>query len=630
MKKLFLFFALFLTTLGTQAQQTWQQHIDYEMDVMVDAQNFTYKGQQKMVYTNHSPDTLRKVFIHLYYNAFQPNSEMDIRLQTIADPDERMVKTFKVAEKTIKESKIKDLKPTEIGFLKLSNISQDGLPVVANVHETIAEITLATPLLPQQKTTFQLNFEGQVPVMIRRAGRNSAEGVALSMAQWYPKMAEYDFEGWHPDPYIGREFHGVWGNFDVKITIGKEYMLGGTGYLQNKNEIGKGYQDEGIILKKLPKKQKTLTWHFIAPQVHDFTWAADKDFIHDKIIGENGVELHFLYKNNPEIIEKWKALQPKTAQLLSYFNTHIGTYPYKQYSIIQGGDGGMEYAMCTLITGKRSLPSLVGVTAHEMAHSWFQHVLAFNESKHSWMDEGFTSYISDAAMYELMPPKEKLVNIFEDSYKGYIKLAKSGKEQSLTTHSDRYTYNNAYGNAAYSKGTVFLSQLGYVIGNENLSKTLKRFYKEFKFKHPNPNDFKRTAEKVSGAVLDWYLIDFAQTTNTIDYAIQAVTETENQTQVSLKRIGLMPMPLDILVKYTNGTQAYYHIPNPLMRWVKPNPYPTLAWNVLKGWDWGKPTYDFLLPSPKTTIQSITIDPQGFMADVNKENNEVLLKEASKN
>ena len=125
---------------------------------------------------------------------------------------------------------------------------------------------------------------------------------------------------------------------------------------------------------------------------------------------------------------------------------------------------GMEYAMCTLITGNRSYGSLVGVTAHEFAHSWFQHILASNESKHEWMDEGFTSFISDLAMEQVLPSKKKEgedQNPFQSAYGNYRYLVKTGKEQPLSTHADRYDYNMAYGIAAYSKGEIFLAQLGY-------------------------------------------------------------------------------------------------------------------------------------------------------------------------
>lgn len=596
----------------------WQQQADYKMEVWMDVKSFQYTGTQILEYTNNSNDTLKKVFFHLFPNAFQPGSEMDIRLQTITDPDKRMIKTFKVEEKEVKESRIATLKPDQIGYLKISNFKQEGVVASTKVVGTILEVTLVKPILPKSKTTFSLDFDGQVPEQIRRSGRNSSEGVALSMTQWYPKICEFDFEGWHADPYIGREFHGVWGNYDVKISIDKNYTIGASGYLQNKNEIGHGYQDTGIEVKH-SKKTKNLTWHFVAPMVHDFAWGADNNFIHDKIIGENGVELHFLYKNDPEYIKNWKDMQPKTAELLSFFNKAIGTYPYKQYSVIQGGDGGMEYAMCTLITGKRSLPSLVGVTAHEMAHSWFQHILATNESKHEWMDEGFTSFISDLAMTEVMPSKNKKddENPFLSSYNNYFYMVTTGKEQPQSTHADRYDENMVYGISSYSKGTVFLTQLGYLIGAENMMKTLKRYYHDYKFTHPTPNDFKRTAERVSGAVLDWYLVDWTQTTNTIDYGIKNIDDSG---KITLERIGRTPMPLDILVVYEDDSMESFYVPNPLMRFEKENPYPQIKRTVLKDWDWAYPTYEFSLSQGKAKIKSMLIDPSGLMADVNKENN----------
>lgn len=189
----------------------WQQHVDYKMDVTMDVEKFQYSGTQELVYTNNSADTLKNVYYHLYFNAFQPGSEMDARLTSIADPDKRMVKSFKGPDGIEKrQSKISELKPNEIGYLKVNDLKQDGIALTSKVVGTVLEVALAKPLIPGAKTTFTMKFDGQVPVMVRRAGRNSDEGVALSMTQWYPKMAEFDFEGWHADPYIGREFHGVW------------------------------------------------------------------------------------------------------------------------------------------------------------------------------------------------------------------------------------------------------------------------------------------------------------------------------------------------------------------------------------------------------------------------------------
>jgi len=587
------------------AQNTsyWQQHVDYKMEIDMNVNNYQYEGKQTLEYTNNSPDTLRQVFYHLYFNAFQPGSEMDIRSRTIADADRRV------------QDRISKLTPAEIGFIKVNGLKQDGTNLDYSVAGTVLEVTLDKPILPGAKTTFNMDFDAQVPVQIRRSGRNNAEGVALSMTQWYPKMAEYDFEGWHADPYIAREFHGVWGDFDVKITIDGDYTLGGTGYLQNGNEVGHGYQDEGV--KPGKTKKGKYTWHFVAPNVHDFTWAADPDYIHDTLEADNGVTLHFLYKNNPEIKENWKNLQPKTAEILSFLSKNVGQYPYKQYSVIQGGDGGMEYAMCTLITGERTFGSLVGVTAHEFAHTWFQFLLASNEAKHEWMDEGFTSYISAHAMNEVMAENKE--NPVSGSYRGYYRLVESGFEQPQSTHADRYNRNFSYGVAAYSKGAVFMSQLEYVIGKDNVSKTLKKYFDDFAFKHPTPNDIKRTAEKVSGMQLDWYLTDWTQTTNTIDYAIKEVVADGNKTKITLERIGQMPMPLDIYVTCGNKETSHY-VPLRMMRAEKDNPTPDIPREQEADWPWTNPTYTFTVDTPLSKVDQIVIDPSGLMADVNQENN----------
>ncbi len=586
----------------------WQQHVDYTMDVSMDVKNYQFTGTQKLVYTNNSPDELTRVYYHLYFNAFQPGSEMDVRLQSIPDPDRRMMHEGK--------SRIATLSPDEIGYLRVSQLNQDGQPVTFKEEGTILVVSLNKPIPAGGKATFDMSFTGQVPEQVRRSGRNSSEGIALSMSQWYPKMAEYDFEGWHATPYIGREFHGVWGDYDVKITLDKNYTVGGTGYLQNAQEVGHGYETPGSKVKRV--KGKTLTWHFKAPQVHDFMWAADPEYIHDIVQMENGPTLHFLYKDNKEILENWKNLQPKTVEAMEFFNNNLGEYPYDQYSVIQGGDGGMEYAMGTLITGERTIGSLVGVMVHELAHSWFQHVLATNETKHEWMDEGFTSFISSLCMNLIMDQKKE--NPFEGSYNSYYRLIEAGEERPQTTHADRYDLNFSYSVAAYSKGAIFLSQLGYIIGQDKLMETLRKYYEDFKFTHPTPTDFIRTAEKVSHMELNWYLTDWTQTTNTIDYGIKEVVAEGDKTKISLERIGSMPMPIDIFVIYNDGTQETLYAPLRMMYGEKENPYPTLKRTVLQNWPWAYPNYSFELNKPLNSIKAIVIDPSQLMADINFENN----------
>ena len=581
------------------SQNYWQQHVDYTMDIEVDVKKYRYKGAQKLVYTNNSPDDLTHVYYHLYFNAFQPNSQMDIRSRNILDPDKRVA------------DRISKLTPEEIGFIKVQSLTQDDKNVSFKVVGTILEVTLNTPIKAGSSATFEMVYDAQVPKQIRRSGRNNKEGVALSMAQWYPKLAEYDFQGWHTPPYIAREFHGVWGDFDVKITIDKNYLVGGTGYLQNPQEIGHGYQDKSIPLN-VPSTEK-LTWHFKAPNVHDFMWAADPEYTHDILTTENGIDLHFLYKSNLEekYLKNWKDLQEPTVKLMDYFSKHIGQYPYKQYSVIQGGDGGMEYAMATLITGKRKFGSLFGVTAHEMAHTWFQFLLATNESLHPWMDEGFTTYISNKAENEIL--KEGRNNPHKSSYLSYKTIVERGYEESLSTHSDRYHTNWAYSTASYSKGNLFLSQLEYIIGKENTEKGLLKYYKDFSFKHPIPNDIKRVMEKVSGIHLGWYLNEWTQTTHTIDYSVKSI---EAKT-IILERIGQMPMPIDVEVTYLDGSSESFNIPLEMMRANKP----TVA-TILKDWGWANPTYTF---KTAKAVKSVAIDKSKLMADINEGNNSLQIE-----
>ena len=599
--KPFVFFFLGLIMFQSAKSQYWQQAVDYTMEVALDHKSATYSGVQKIVYTNNSPETLNKVFYHLYFNAFKPGSEMAVRQRSSADKNTR----FKIS--------LDSLAPNQAGYLRVSGLTQNGVLLNPIDSETILEVPLHASIAPGESAIFELAFEGHVPDVIRRAGKNSSEGVAFSMAQWYPKMAEYDSEGWNADPYTGREFHGVWGDFDVKITLDKDFMVAASGYLQNAETIGKGYSDR----KRAKTKKGKITWHYIAPMVHDFTWAADVDYIHDTYPGPNDVDLHFFYKNDPEIIENWKKLQPHTAELMEYYNSKIGQYPYKQYSVVQGGDGGMEYAMLTLITGGRKYGSLFGVTAHELAHSWFQHVLATNETKHEWMDEGFTSFISSLAENEILNQNKDFP--LEGSYRGYYALAASGGEMPQSTNANRYYHNYAYERTAYSKGAVFLGQLSYIVGKEKVFEILQTYYNEWKFKHPLPNDLRRIAERISGIQLQWFLTDWTQTTNTINYSIDAVEEAPDGTTIRLKRKEVMPMPLEILIQYKNGEVELHYIPISLMRGEKENPY-SLEWKIQPDWPWANLNYSFTIDKEKNQIEAIVIDPSNLMADIDKTDN----------
>ena len=570
----------------------WQQRVEYNINIDFNHKNHQFLGQQNLIYFNNSPDTINKVFFHLYFNAFQPGSMMDVRSRSLPDPDSRVM------------DRISKLKKNEIGFHEIKMIQQSGMKLEYHIQGTVLEVKLQNPLLPNQSTDFYLEYISQVPKQIRRSGRNNKEGIDYSMAQWFPKIAEYDKDGWHANPYIAREFYAPWGDFDVSISIHKDYVVAATGILQS----------------QINDNQKK-TWRFKAEDVHDFVWAADPDYVHDilKVDSEN-LELHFYYqKSSDEMVQNWKKLQDDTAEAFKFINKKFGKYPYSKYSIIQGGDGGMEYPMATLITGERTYSSLLSVTIHEVLHSWYQMLLGTNESYLAWMDEGFTSFAQNITflnkfnnIYNL-----DLINPLKKSYNRYYNFVKTGLEEPLSTHSDHFSTNEAYGVGSYTKGAIFLMQLSYIIGEENLYKGLRRYYNQWKFKHPNEYDFIRIMEKVSGIELDWYLDYWIKTIHQIDYSVEVRDNDSKYLGIIISRIGKMPMPIEIEIQYDDFSTTNYYIPLSIMRGEK-----DLGDNVvlLKDWEWVNEYYEFDIDLSEKKITKIEINPSGKMADVDKKNN----------
>jgi hypothetical protein len=340
-KSLFLLLAVLVYIQpGFSQPDRWQQRVKYFMNVDVNVSLNRFSGKQRLEYSNNSPDSLHRVFYHLYWNAFQPGSMMDSRSRELGKVS---VNDHPDWDGRVKD-RILNLKPDEIGYQKVLSLKMNGIPQSFKEEETILEVNLSKPILPRTTVIFEMEFEAQVPLQVRRSGRdNPATGVRYSMSQWYPKICEYDYEGWHPTPYVAREFYGVWGDYDVKIAIDKRYILGGTGYLQNPSQIGYGYEAAGTQVLR-PAGDK-LSWHFIAPNVHDFMWAADPDYKHLVRKIPNGPVINVLYKNknnDPKQDTAWKLLADAAVTVFPFMEKNFGKYPYKQYSFVHGGDGGME------------------------------------------------------------------------------------------------------------------------------------------------------------------------------------------------------------------------------------------------------------------------------------------------
>lgn len=584
------------------------------MSVDVDEKTYRYDGNMTLKYTNNSGQSLSKVYFHLYFNAFQPGSMMDYRLAHLPDPSRNMMTNIGTKEKPKLVSRISLLKPEQIGYQKIKSLKYNGVTADFKVDGTILEVALPTPIAAGQEASFDLVWEAQVPEQIRRSGRNSADGVEFSMTQWYPKMAHFDEFGWHLDEYVAREFIAPFGNFDVTIRMQKDYIIGASGILQNPKAV-KGYDQTA----KVPSTDNKATWHFKAENIHDFAWAADKNFVIDSAKTKGGITIYTIFiPSSKKNKENWTQALGLATEFFDFCADRFGPYPWPNYTIVQGGDGGMEYGTITLVTGNRNIQSLVGVIFHEAAHSWYQHLFGINETVDEWFDEGFTSYVQDLGMHYLFHKRGSVeTNPVIDAYRGYYKLALSGKEEPMSLLADYYNTNYAYTNQAYNKGSVLAEQLGYIIGKENLQKTFLKFYDVWKFKHPTPNDFKRVAEEVSGINLKWYFNLFVNTTRKIDYAITNVTDSG----ITVENKSDFAMPLDILVEYTDGSKELFYIPLREMRGEKPAEsyklYEGIKRTVLEDAFWTNPTYT--IPLSKTAAK-IWIDPTQRLADVESSDN----------
>ena len=599
--------------LSAQKGPYYQQQAKYKMDIDVDAKNFTYNGNQTLTYTNNSPDELNVVYFHLYWNAFKPGSMMDQRVASQGkNGDSRLQKDG--------ISRLSSIPKDEEGAQNIHWIKQNGKDLKFEVQETVMKVYLDSPIKPNTSTKFTMEWDAVIPMQIRRAGRNNSEGVDMTVTQWYPKIAEYDYDGWATFDYVGREFHAPFSDFEVNIKIDKDYVIGAGGTLENPSEV-KGYDPKASL--KADKNNK-VTWKWTAKNMLDFAWAADRDYTVESFVVLDGPKVYFVYQKS-EKTKYWSEAKPYVTKFFQIMNATYGRYVYPSYSFIQGGDGGMEYGMCTMILGEaKSVDGLVSLMVHEGGHSWNQQIMAYNESVRPWMDEGFTSYYDDSIMYQLFPPKTPKANPFTATLDRYRNFVKRGIEEPAGWLGDHHDNGTAYSFASYYKGELFLVQLGYIIGEQNLALVMKEFYNQWHLKHPTDRDFMHIAQKISGMDLKWFHHYWINTTKTIDYAIKDIKYGEFATKVTLENKGSIPMPIDFSILTTDKKVVNYQIPlNMTHTWKQKDIYGDFKTEAY--WPWTQKEYTLTIPYNKSQISALGIDFSQRLADVNLEDNLVEVK-----
>lgn len=613
----------------------WQQHVAYDIRVTLIDSIHTLDGTLSVVYKNNSPDTLREVYFHLYSNAFQPGSMMDERALDIHSNPIR--------------DHIHKLPESEWGKYWINSATVNGATTGVSITGTIMRVGLSKALAPGDSVTIAFPWREQIPRQIRRSGWMSREGVQYSMSQWYPKVCEYDLEGWHHQEYIAREFYGVWGDFKVEITLPSRFIVGSTGQCLNPQEVGHGYQGiasgqkQGMVLPDLAAG--TTTWKFHASTVHDFAWVADDDYIHEWTTWQDTITLHSFYKRR--VAGWWTNSLEYTRHALATYSELFGRYPYRDFSTTMSGDGGMEYPQLIMITGYRPTPpSLAGVIAHEIAHQWFYGLLGSNETREAFMDEGFTTYATTLAMDRLWGDSQEwpgqehswldwFVPQFSnkrDNYRGYQSIAHDQYEEPLSIPHDWFREDVTAGQV-YGKTQAILSMLQYTLGNDVFASGMKQYFNDWHFKHPHLLDFQRVMERTANTDLDWFFDEWFKTTRTVDYeAISASSRFswyhENdhsnvyKNTIKLRNNGLAVMPLDLLLHFEGGGTENATIPIAVN---KDKPYikkDSFDFNtiVLPEWDWTSKEYTASFDVRRGRLSWFEIDTSWRLQDLNWLNN----------
>ncbi len=574
----------------------WQQKVEYNIDATLDDKKGILTGSEKLTYFNNSPDDLKEIYFHIYWNAFQLNSHAVQHNIEMGDPE------------TVKM--LNGLSKKDEGYIKIIAITVDGVSYTPMLFESIAQVKLNKSIGAGASGNIEIIFESLVPSCINRAGKNNTAGTNFTFTQWYPKICRYDKQGWHTDQYLGREFAGTFGKFDVNITCNKDLTVAGTGILTNKKYKESGWEST-TGTADIDKKNLT-TWKFTADNVHDFAWAAEDEWYHtsQKI---DDVEFHYFYHNTDEFKAPWSTLTLFWADAYAICKKEFGIYPYPQFSFIQAGEGYMEYPMCTMLEAGRE--DFFSNACHEFMHNFFYGIYGTDENLYHWMDEGLTSY-GEARLSTVVTKNKE--NPATEPALVYKWIRTQYAEEPVATHANFFATDYAYYNGAYYKGQLFAELIRYMIGDSVMNAGFKRYYQNWKFKSPEPNDFVKNFEDASGMELTWFQNYWLNTNQTVDIDIDSVTFKGNDAYMVFSRSGI-PLPVEFMAEMKDGTKKYFYIPIDLTNNGKTNfNKPT---TLLPYWSAAEKKYRVLVKDlRKASVSKFVIDPDGFMPDIKPANN----------
>ena len=508
-------FVLLSLCLSINAKAYWQQHTATKIEVKLDDQNHSLSGYEEIIYTNHSPDSLTYIYMHLWSNAYK-NDQSQFCKQLLQN-----------GKTDFYYSATKDK-----GYIDSLAFEIDGADVaytyVADQLDII-RIELAHPLAPNGNIKITTPFYVKIPKIFSRLGHT---GQAYFISQWFPKPAVYDAAGWHPMSYCDQgEFYSEFGSYDVRIQIPRNYIVLATGTCTDPEEIAwlnhlaqKAKPSDTLYQHSFPESDSIFkTVRFIADKVHDFAWFADKRWIvdHDSMQGANNLSTTQIYTAYlPEHQKEWHGASDVIKATINYYGSAVGAYPYPTVQAVEGdmiAGGGMEYPSITIID-KGASSALEQVLIHEVGHNWFYGILGSNERVHPWMDEGINSFYELKTLKQIADTsKKRIVNDREDIL--YYQLASIRQDAPIEQSANKYPSIN-YGADVYYKTSLMLAWLEQYMGEQAFSKGMKAYFKEWQFKHPQPLDFKKCMQDQTSKNLNWFFEDGLHATRPVDFAFK--------------------------------------------------------------------------------------------------------------
>lgn len=594
---------------GAPGPGYWQQRADYVIDARLDTQAGSVSASVRITYHNNSPHALDYLWLQLEQNLFRNDS----------------IGTLQRTPGSVMKMQEADFD----GGYTVNALTHNGQDLPIHVYDTLARVEIPAPIRPGERFTFSFDYSFVIPPHLRRMGSEKVEqGTIYELAQWFPHICNYDdVHGWNTKPYLGSgEFYTNFGSYEVNITVPAGHIVAATGVLQNPAEVltpatrerltAALASDEPVRIVAAaevgdpalrPTTGGELTWRFKADDVRTFAWASSEAFVWDAagadVTDHDGTTRRVLVQSlYPKEAVVWDmdheggGATRAGVHSIEFYSDFISPYPYPVMSNINGPEGGMEYPMIVFCGSRDDVNGMVGVTDHEIGHTWFPMIINSDERRFMWQDEGFNTF---ANIYSIANWKGEEPSI--ERHLGQARdIAAAVHPQPIMTEPDRM-WSRWVGGLNYRKTGLGLFLLREkILGHERFDRAFGEYVRRWSFKHPQPSDFFRTMEDAAGADLSWFWRGWFVEAARLDQAVTEVFHNSDGAIIVLDNLGRMVMPVFLRVTYEDGSTEDITLP-------------VEVWSSVDRWR-------AQIRTDGRKIKAVVVDPDNFLPDSDRSNN----------